>query len=100
MAELLTGEKVVVHPLVTGELACGSMPDRDEILALLEELPQPQVSSHAEALAFIEQQKLWGVGLSYIDVHLLASALLSNIQLWTTDKHLRAAAQALGVAYG
>ncbi len=99
MAELLTGERVVVHPLVTGELACGSMPDRDEILALLEELPRPKVSSHAETLAFIEQKRLWGVGLSYIDVHLLASALLSNIELWTADEHLRAAAQALGVAY-
>jgi len=88
-----------VHPLVIGELAGGSMPDREEILALLEELPRPKVSSHVEALAFIEQKKLWGVGLSYIDVHLLAAALLSNIGLWTADKHLRAAANALGVAY-
>jgi len=90
----------VCHPLVLGELACGSIGSRDEILTLLGRLPGPRIASHEEVLEFIERKRLWGVGLSYVDVHLLASALLSNIELWTAYKHLRAAAQALGVAYG
>lgn len=100
LGALLNGRQVVCHPLVLGELACGSIGSRDEILTLLGRLPGPRIASHEEVLEFIERKRLWGVGLSYVDVHLLASALLSNIELWTADKHLRAAAQALGVAYG
>ncbi len=100
LGALLNGRQVVCHPLVLGELACGSIGSRDEILTLLGRLPGPRIASHEEVLEFIERKRLWGVGLSYVDVHLLASALLSNIELWTAGKHLRAAAQALGVAYG
>ncbi len=100
LGALLNGRQVVCHPLVLGELACGSIGSRDEILTLLGRLPGPRIASHEEVLEFIERKRLWGVGLSYVDVHLLASALLSNIELWTADKHLRVAAQALGVAYG
>ena len=67
---------------------------------MLSELPESGTASHDEVLNFIEQKQLWGVGLSYIDVNLLASALLGKIPLWTEDKHLRAAADALGVSYG
>ena len=100
MSELLGGDEIAIHPLVIGELACGSLHPRDEILGMLSELPESGTASHDEVLDFIEQKQLWGVGLSYIDVHLLASALLSKIPLWTEDKHLRAAADALGVSYG
>ena len=99
MAEFLRADEIAIHPLVIGELACGSLQPRDEILAMLSELPESKTASHGEVLTLIEKKQLWGVGLSYIDVHLLASALLSNIPLWTEDKHLRAAAEALGVAY-
>ena len=100
MSEFLRGDEIAIHPLVVGELACASLHPRDEILEMLFELPESRTASHDEVLDFIEQKQLWGVGLSYIDVHLLASALLSKIPLWTEDKHLRAAADALGVSYG
>jgi len=99
LKELLESRKVVCHPLVIGELACGRIPRRDDFLTLLQRLPESKHASHEEVLAFIEEKQLWGVGLAYVDVHLLASALLSHIPLWTEDKHLRAAAEALGVAY-
>ena len=97
---LLDQRRVFGHPTVLGELACGALPRRREFVAFFSRLPAAKVASHDEVLDLIERTQLWGVGLSYIDVHLLASALLSNIPLWTEDKHLRAAAEALGVAYG
>jgi len=100
MTDLLESEEVVCHALVIGELACGSLPERDAFLSFVLRLPAAELASHDEVLDLIESKRLWGVGLSYIDVHLLASALLSNIPLWTEDKHLRAAAEALGVSYG
>lgn len=100
MSELLRRDEIAIHRLVLGELACGSLQPRDEILEMLSELPESRAASHDEVLDFIEHKQLWGVGLSYVDVHLLASALLSKIPLWTKDKHLRAAADALGVSYG
>jgi len=100
MDDLLESEEIVGHPLVIGELACGSIRDRSEVLSMLGELETPTIASHDEVLDFIERRQLWGVGLAYIDVHLLASALLSGIPLLTEDKHLRSAAEALGVSYG
>jgi len=97
---LLDERRVFGHPLVIGELACGALPRRSEFLTFLSRLPAAKAASHEEVLELIERAQLWGVGLSYIDVHLLASALLSGIPLWTEDKHLRAAAEALGVSYG
>lgn len=99
MRELLESRRVICHPLVIGELACGTLDPREQILAFLQRLPTPVIASHVEVLAFIEQRNLWGTGLGYIDIHLLASALLTDIPLWTSDKHLRAAARALNVAY-
>ena len=86
--------------MVIGELACGSLPRRSEFLTFVSRLPPAKVASHEEVLDLIERLQLWGAGLSYVDVHLLASALLSDIPLWTEDKHLRAAAEAFGVVYG
>jgi predicted nucleic acid-binding protein len=96
---LLEERRVFAHPLVIGELACGALPGRDEFLTFLRRLPAAERASHDEVLDFIEQKQLWGVGLTYIDVHLLTSSLLTGIPLWTEDKHLRSAAQVLGVAY-
>jgi predicted nucleic acid-binding protein len=96
---LLEEGKVVCHPLIIGELACGKLSNRKEILELLRALPQATVASHEEVLRFLELQKLIGVGLGYIDVHLLASARLTLARLWTMDFKLREAAGRLGIAF-
>ena len=95
----LLAEEVLCHPFVIGELACGSLRNRDEILSLLQALPPAVVADDAEALVFIERHRLMGLGIGLIDVHLLASALLSGARLWTLDKRLKAAAGRLGVAH-
>ncbi len=94
----LEAGNVACHPFVIGELACGRMPDRADVLALLAKLPAPPVADHDEALAFVHARRLEGKGLGWIDVHLLASAALGDARLWTLDKRLRSAAEAIGVA--
>ncbi len=100
LAELLTASKVLMHPFVIGELACGNLRKRDQILALLTDLPRAAVATAEEVLFFIEQRTLMGRGLGYVDVHLLASvALYGTVRLWTRDKRLRSAADSLGVVH-
>ena len=82
-----------------GELACGNLKNRREILDLLQTLCTCPVAAHEEALSFIEAHHLMGHGLGYIDVHLLASAKLSGIPLWTLDRSLKAAASHLDAAH-
>ena len=96
---LLERGEVSCHPLVIGELACGSIANRAEILSLLQELPQTRVAEHAEVLRFIEARRLSARGLGFIDAHLLASSVLTKVPLWTADKRLREAAYELCVAY-
>jgi hypothetical protein len=72
---------------------------RSRPASLIGYLPTARTASHEEVLDSIERKQLWGAGLGYIDVHLLAPALLTGIPLWTHDKHLRSAVEALGVAY-
>jgi predicted nucleic acid-binding protein len=91
----LHGGEVWVHPFVIGELACGHLRRRAEILSLLAALPRAPVVQHSEALEFLESQALIGRGLGWIDVHLLASAQLARIDVWTLDRRLQAAARAL-----
>jgi predicted nucleic acid-binding protein len=98
LKELLLEGKVVCHPFVIGELACGNLQNRREILRLLKDLPMAQQASDEEFLCFIETNRLMGLGLGLIDVHLLASALLSGISLWTLDSALKKAAIGLGVS--
>jgi len=90
---------VVCHPFVVGELACGSLKNRSQILSLLDRLPSSQVSDHEEAMRFIETHQLMGKGLAYIDIHLLAAAVLTNIPLWTLDKRLSMTAASLGINF-
>ncbi len=90
---------VICHPFVIGELACGNLKNRAEILALLTTLPTATVASHEEVLHLVSDRKLPGKGLGWIDVHLLASALLSRSTLWTRDKALGAVAETLQVGY-
>jgi predicted nucleic acid-binding protein len=99
MALLLEEGSVCTHPFVIGELACGSMGNRREILALLRALPTTEVAEHEEAMSFIESNRLMGTGVGYVDVHLLAAAALSDVSLWTRDKSLGSAAAEVDVVY-
>jgi predicted nucleic acid-binding protein len=98
LAALLNEGRVMCHPFVLGDLACGNLHNRAEILALLEALPRAILAEHEEVLKFIEVHGLMGQGLGYIDVHLLASARLTGIALWTIDQKLYEAALKLGLA--
>ena len=95
LVDLLNDGEVACHPFVVGELACGNLKNRTVILALLEALPMTVPVEHKEVLAFMEGYNLMGKGLGYIDAHLLASAILTGLPLWTFDKKLAQAAQTL-----
>lgn len=90
-ASLETGE-VFCHDFVIGELACGRLSARAEILRLLADLPRAPVVEHEEVIAFVERHELAGVGIGWIDAHLLASARLAQLGLRTRDHRLRRAA--------
>lgn len=96
----LENGSVLMHPFVLGEIACGNLTNRDDVLTLLADLPSAPVATDAEALAFIERHKLMGRGIGYIDVHLLAStALRSDARLWTRDRRLGETAASLELAH-
>jgi len=94
---LLDSGRVLCHPDVIGELACGDLRRRGEILELLSALPQAESVTSEEALAFVEAERLYGRGLGWVDVRLLASARLSMCPLWTMDRGLAKAAHELAV---
>jgi hypothetical protein len=101
LARLLAQTQVVGHPFVQGEIALGSISDRATVLALMANLPQATVAAPGEVLTLIENSNLFGQGLGYVDVHLLAAARLTpGAHLWTRDRRLREAAAALGVGHG
>jgi predicted nucleic acid-binding protein len=90
---------VVAHPFVIGELACGNLRNRAELLALLDKLPSAVVATADEARRFIESHRLMGRGIGHVDVHLLAStALTSDARLWTLDRRLATVASELKLA--
>jgi len=97
LATLLVDGRIVCHPFVIGELGCGSLRNRREILTLLAALRPAMVAGHDEALRFVADRRLHGKGLGWIDVHLLASSMLTGCALWTRDKALAAAARSLEV---
>lgn len=94
----LETDSVLIHPLVIGELACGSLRDRSEVLTLLSKLPQAATADHDEVLRLVEQPKLFGTGIGWIDAHLLTSALLTGAVIWTQDKRLSKTARQLRIA--
>lgn len=96
---LLKRRRVVIHPMVIGEVALGSIANRALVLRELHALPQTRAASHSEVMAMIEWLQLFNRGIGYIDVHLLASARQDGGQIWTRDKRLHAEAERLGVAY-
>jgi predicted nucleic acid-binding protein len=100
LADLLTLDRVVTHPLIVGEIACGTPPNRRQTLADLSQLEQTRQVSVAEAMAFIECERLFGHGCGLVDVLLLASAMLTpGVELWTLDKRLCALAGRFGVQH-
>jgi predicted nucleic acid-binding protein len=98
LGALLHDEKVLTHAFVIGELACGTIGNRQEILRLLLALPEARTAEHHEVLGLVERERLYGRGIGWIDAHLLASALLSGSTLWTLDARLSKVASALRVS--
>lgn len=99
LAAALNDGAVFTHSFVIGELACGHLRDRKTVLSLLAELPGAEEASHDEVLGFIDRHRLWGRGVGYADMHLLASAALTPpVRLLTHDRRLRAIAESLDLA--
>jgi predicted nucleic acid-binding protein len=99
LASLLEQDQVLTHPFVLGELACGAIRNRDEILLHLQALPSAQRVEDEEALSFVEQRRLFGRGIGWIDAHLLASAVITHARLMTLDRRLARVAAIVGVSH-
>ncbi len=99
LAGLLDTTRVLVHPFVIGELALGNLRQRDLVLSVLSDLPHASIATDAEVLHFIDRHALFGRGIGYVDVHLLAAVrLTAGAALWTHDRRLHAVAAQLGLA--
>ena len=96
---LLMDAEVICHPFIIGELACGSISNRTEILSLIKSLPSAPVLEFDELMYFIDENQMMGIGIGFVDVHLLASAQLTGNYLWTADKKLNSAAIKLSLNY-
>ena len=99
LSALLHETGVVCHPCIVGELACGNIKNRKEVLELIQSLPIIPVITQDEFLHFVDSHKLMGLGLGFVDVHLLASSRLAGIPIWTGDKSLQNAADQLKLGY-
>ena len=98
LEHLIAADEVLIHPFVIGELACGGLPAREQVMKELHEMPRSPVASEPDTLDFIERNRLMNTGLNYIDVHLLAAASSAKTPLWTFDRKLRTAALGLNLA--
>lgn len=97
---LLERDAVMMHPMVLGELACGTPPSRTQTLADLQRLQPTQQASIREVMVFVEQEQLFGLGCGLVDLSLLASTLMTpGASLWTLDRRLAALAERFGVAH-
>lgn len=100
LVTLLDDSMAFIHPFVVGELACGNLANRKEIIGLLRKVPQAPRATDEELLHFIEARDLMGRGVGLVDMHLLASTkLLDDSVLWTRDKRLHDLATELAVAF-
>ena len=86
--DLLMDGEVATHPLIYGELSVGNLNKRKHFLSMFSDLPNVPECSHEEVLFMIEKHKLYGKGIGYTDAHLLCSAIIHDVQLWTLDKRL------------
>ena len=99
LKELLLSNQVCIHPFILGELSCGNISNRKEVFSLLTTLKSIDLVLDEEVFILIEERKLFGKGLGFIDIHLLASALIHHVPIWTRDKSLKRIAGELGVEY-
>ena len=99
LEKLLLNAKVISHEFIIGELACGILKNRSEILTLLQALPHAPTIDHQEFLHFIDMHQLMGRGIGLVDIYLLGSAQLANVSIWTADSRLKAAAKSLNLQY-
>jgi predicted nucleic acid-binding protein len=99
LERLLMDAEVICHPFIIGELACGNITNRNEILSLLISLPLAPVLEFDEFLFFVDENQLMRIGIGFVDVHILASAKLSGTLLWTADKKLNSAASNLSLNF-
>jgi predicted nucleic acid-binding protein len=99
LANLLNDGRVLSHPFIVGELACGNLKDKAAILSFLQLLPMSIEAEHEEVLSFIENNRLMGKGMGYVDVHLITSAVLTGVAIWTLDTKLAQAADNLHIKY-
>lgn len=98
MSRLLLGNKIVLHPFVIGEIALGNLKNRDKILGNLLKFNSLPIADEQDVLDMIAIHDLFGIGIGYVDCHLLASAALTHSKIWTADKRLAAAAKKLNLA--
>lgn len=100
LVELLAFDLVMAHPMVLGEIACGTPPNRVRTLIDLEKLQQTQQASVREVIAFVERERLFGMGCGLVDMQLLASTMMTpGVELWTLDKRLSGLAERFGVMH-
>ncbi len=97
---LLSLDEVAGHELVYGELLIGDRGGRSKLLAAYDRMHQIGIVPHGDVVAFVRARDLHGRGVGWIDVHLLASAIVGRLQLWTADPRFQAVANELGLAYG
>jgi predicted nucleic acid-binding protein len=98
LAQLLVNRSVALHDFVLGELASGSLPSRVRTLTYLRQLPRAPMARDSEVHHLLESHRLWGKGLGWVDLHLLASSVLSGFALLTADHELMQLAAKLGAA--
>ncbi len=98
LKELLYNSEVAIHPFIIGELACGNIKEREIILKLLSELPKVIIADNNEVLKLIERRHLFGKGIGWIDAHILTSALLTKVKIFTRDKQLLKIITEIGIS--
>jgi len=99
LTDLLEQGRVCTHQIILGELACGNISGRANFLSLLYDLPACDASTHEEVLTFIDENKAFGKGVGFFDLHLLCSALISSVPLWTLDGNLKKFSRKVGALY-
>jgi len=96
--KLLNGAQIAIHPFIIMELALGLLKDRARALVMLDFLPHVRAAQLIEVRAMVETRALYGLGIGFVDAHLLASVLINpSTFLWTRDKSLRRVAENLGI---
>jgi len=97
LIKLLNSNRVCIHPFIIGELSCGNISNRKEILSLFKALPRIEPVLEEEVLRLIENKKLYGIGLGIVNINLIASALIHDVKIWTYDKSLKTIAKKLHI---